>query len=1804
MKKFRKALHLLAVSSVLLCANAHAAIESIISSRAGILNVPILQTTSIIAQDQWYPFPVGWNTIFRVNNATSSVVLRYDDSQRAYAGNKRWTLDIIYSIINYDATGTTTTTSGETLHIDYDPQDGINYIDRDMRQYANSHKAQVKITSVSYNEWNISTSTQTVTNAHSLPAFLKDVYLDVQIDVERFYNITTASTPVLTVALNYDHLPYNELDVNWNYIQGAESYDLEWLFIDAGADPYPFTNSYNYDWGNATRINVPNQHYTLSMAFPKGILLFRMRGVGIDWDNYVNNGGLITRGETPWTSPAPTGNTMSFSGTTFDMEFGMLPEYNWAYSAGFAEDGKHMEGAQFYDGMMRGRESVAKINSDGNVIVAETAFDYEGRPAVSFLPYSQTSTGIMHYPGNDNYDRSLFDQDANIASPEAMDNMYGSGHFYSTANSTSGTTAQTPDAEGYPYARVTYVNDGTNRTETAAAAGINLKEGSGKETQYFYGTPSQSQLDRLFGNEVGYASHYKKNFTVDPNGVISVSYIDQHGRVIATALAGNAPANLQDIDNPNGNANTPVAMVDNMLVNNGPTPANDGKEAEYTITVTETSTYSFSYSVGSTCYNDVCFTTCEDCLYDLTITVVNTRTNMDALTFTPLTGISNGTYTFSASLNPGTYRVIKTLTLNQASIDQVRQDYISSQLDPQNLTPCVERVIPIPVLCPSDCHSACINQYRQGTEVPYTYVNDYGTTITETEGLDLIATCESQMCDQPPTPDPCEVKYAAMVDAVSPGGQYFDNLPSHFTIDPITGLQTINPDYYSTGTGLSYVSGDINNWLDGNNIYLSTFNSTYSTSYATWEDVRAGWNTSYETFFFQRHPEYCSYKYFCEWGCGSYLPSDGFDYEQATMHNTTGDYTTGDGEYWNPLVMSLDITQDDGDPSNAKNLYQPYAATGGYPDPRMLCTGSQIICISPALTTKTALENYLNNFFPALLADNVTTVYYSLWYVANDPDDIAGTLPVTLSTTTLDVFTALHGSGGLISNTPTAGQITPYQFFRAAYWQYRTLVIEQGFLTLNGSCSHVAGPLHDDEGYLIASTDNPTVTPQGYTILYPRSMLIDIYGDGCAAPSVSTLANTINDMVDAGATNPDNINIAGPDNAACSCRMLTDFITSRGYDAAVALNDFTGVTTTLNTEYGTSLTTTQVSDWHIECGTTDPSMGDLGVDFPEELTCDLGIAVDDIYTANLTNCNQENNDLAVYNADYLYQQNLQAATNAYMAAYTAHCISTVTETFTVGYLLHEYYYTLYYYDQAGNLVKTVPPEGVNVLKLGGTGGDVLGDATTGGSNTVDDSTDIRLYRDDIYANGYGNTTHTFCPAVHDMRSVYAYNSLQQPILAQQNEQGDTSPGDVWESGVTEFWYDYLGRLVVSQNSKQKALSPKAYSYTIYDELGRISEVGEIHTTSALLATDAGSRNHNSDYYFYTIDHVATPTALDDWLNGVGATFMSKNDVTKTYYDEIWSGINGAVTTAIGSAGQENLRNRVATVVYDDDPDPTHLTNLYADAGTASSSGFMSAFHYSYDVHGNVKAVVQETPLLQTHNQDLKQTTYEYDLISGNVNAVYYQAGQRDEFDHKYEYDADNRLHMSYSSRDGKTWEKESKQFYYSTGGMARLEIGDKTVQGEDYVYTINGWMKGMNRNTIGSYGEHMDRDIGQDGERASGNLNSNVGADAAGFTLDYFMGDYSAVNSTTAFEATKATKAYGNALAEQYNGNIAGMVTSMLDNNQTFTEVQGRAFTYDQLYRIKQSMAFHMDATAMTNNAWQASYTQDNRYRENFSYDW
>ncbi|NTW34273.1 MAG: hypothetical protein HGB12_16915 [Bacteroidetes bacterium] len=72
--------------------------------------------------------------------------------------------------------------------------------------------------------------------------------------------------------------------------------------------------------------------------------------------------------------------------------------------------------------------------------------------------------------------------------------------------------------------------------------------------------------------------------------------------------------------------------------------------------------------------------------------------------------------------------------------------------------------------------------------------------------------------------------------------------------------------------------------------------------------------------------------------------------------------------------------------------------------------------------------------------------------------------------------------------------------------------------------------------------------------------------------------------------------------------------------------------------------------------------------------------------------------------------------------------------------------------------------------------------------------------------------------------------------------------------------------------------------------------------------------------------------------------------------------------------------------------------------------------YSYDIHGNVKTLMQDNKRLLSGaeaiaSQRFKRIDYDYHLISEKVNMVLYQKDSLDAFYHYYNYDAHNHLFL-------------------------------------------------------------------------------------------------------------------------------------------------------------------------------------------------
>jgi len=502
-------------------------------------------------------------------------------------------------------------------------------------------------------------------------------------------------------------------------------------------------------------------------------------------------------------------------------------------------------------------------------------------------------------------------------------------------------------------------------------------------------------------------------------------------------------------------------------------------------------------------------------------------------------------------------------------------------------------------------------------------------------------------------------------------------------------------------------------------------------------------------------------------------------------------------------------------------------------------------------------------------------------------------------------------------------------------------------------------------------------------------------------------------------------------------------------------------------------------------------------------------------------CQQARNRAGV-KAAVVYDQLQQQLLANFQAAYLAQCLAA-QETFTAIDTVKEYHYTLYYYDQAGNLEKTVPPKGV------------VPNFSPAWISSVE------------AAKAVGTP---LVPS-HTLATRYCYNSLNQ-VNIQKTPDG----------GSTRFYYDRLGRLTLSQNANQAA-GGNVYSYTWYDSLGRIMQVGQITGGSAM--ADTTSKKDAS---------------LQSWFTAATST---RNQITQTIYDTAYPAINGVTLS------QQNLRNRVSF---------SQVINNATDAYPAGAT------YYTYDVHGNVDTLLQDfgnssgvANVMNTTGNRFKRIQYEYDLISGKVNRVVYQptyfdvtqqswVTPSDQYYHLYAYDAENRITDAYSGRDSVMLylfrEREAHYTYYKHGSLARTDVGQLRVQGLNYAYTLQGWLKGVNPARGGTLAN------GTDTTEAS-----PVAQDVYGFSLHYYNGDYKAIGYTP--QSTSVLGALGNSAASLFNGNIAAMGVNIpqLGSTKVYN------YHYDQLNRLVQMDTYN----GLNGSAGTFTPVSISDYQERVAYD-
>jgi hypothetical protein len=255
------------------------------------------------------------------------------------------------------------------------------------------------------------------------------------------------------------------------------------------------------------------------------------------------------------------------------------------------------------------------------------------------------------------------------------------------------------------------------------------------------------------------------------------------------------------------------------------------------------------------------------------------------------------------------------------------------------------------------------------------------------------------------------------------------------------------------------------------------------------------------------------------------------------------------------------------------------------------------------------------------------------------------------------------------------------------------------------------------------------------------------------------------------------------------------------------------------------------------------------------------------------------------------------------------------------------------------------------------------------------------------------------------------------------------------------------------------------------------------------------------------------------------------------------------------------------------------------------------------MHGNVAELITEDPQLAPVEADFKRLTYQYDLLNGNVKSVSYQKGHPDQWYHKYEYDADNRIKNVYTSNDNHTWERDARFDYYDHGPVARKEIGELKIQGLDYVYNLQGWLKRLNSNT-----GNKTRDPGKDGETGTNYLanqpdvHARFAHDVFGFSLGYYEDDYAAIDpSKDNFIADQSP--LNSNINYLFNGNISTSVTALLDHDQNRLDIQLKNYKYDQINRLKSQTVYTADDNIQETNAWSSGVSSNGTYDTWYSYD-
>ncbi|WP_052593486.1 DUF6443 domain-containing protein [Aureispira sp. CCB-QB1] len=428
------------------------------------------------------------------------------------------------------------------------------------------------------------TNSQGMTIPHAILKFEVCYNMDLKSSVG-----TGVNTSMVYSTVNLNSIPtlvpssgYYKFEWNSNHVY-YPNYEFQLLKLENTILDRPANNQElqtEVDWNQALSFVIPEEKlaqtngiYSLHFKPSEGTgyYLWRIKPIG----NYYDGGVANNQNWGSWNTPLYTAaylagtNTISLSSASLvynDCFFytDVDEDNNYIYSRTFTEDGQVYESMTYADKLLRPRQTQSYLPAEDKTLIGQSLYDHLGRSSISVIPVpvdgkmNGYKENFVQNQGGDLYVQEDYARDNKVYDPSKI-STNGAYSYYSPNNP----DITIPDAEGYPFTRTLYSNDGLNRVIEQSGIGQKhmvgpISSGRGRTTKTnIQVSVDDAELVSIFGIEAPNANHVTKQIVIDPNGTTSVTYLSKTGKVLATALAaaydpeGTYP--LTELDNSTSN---------------------------------------------------------------------------------------------------------------------------------------------------------------------------------------------------------------------------------------------------------------------------------------------------------------------------------------------------------------------------------------------------------------------------------------------------------------------------------------------------------------------------------------------------------------------------------------------------------------------------------------------------------------------------------------------------------------------------------------------------------------------------------------------------------------------------------------------------------------------------------------------------------------------------------------------------------------------------------------------------------------------------------------------------------------------------------------------------------------------------------------------------------------------------------------------------------------------------------------------------------------------------------------------------